>query len=423
MLRRFPPLLALVIVVALLLVVGAVVSRDRAEAPTLDQTLALGVSSSATVSPAPEGEPAAAAVEAMSVTVGLGETATISGRVPDEATRTAVLEAVSGALAGADVVDQLTASDSVVPEGAQATLTGSLDTVETVDALVAALRTLGFEVFNQLTVGGQVANVAAVLDTDARLGRFRELVGAAGLQDVLTGAGPVSLFAPTDEALAGLSPAVSELLEDPERLAEFVLGHLVDSEVFAADLAVPQELTLATGDAVVLAGDGTIGGAGVVEADVLAGNGVVQVIDGVVLAGAIRAEVALNALVLDQPVQFSPGSAQLVPGTTAVLDEVARVLNEAPDSLVVEVQGHTDTDGAPETNRSLSQARAEAVATYLEAVGVAPERITAVGLGETRLRVDPEVTPEDKAANRRIEFRVTRVGAQDPTQDAPDEGG
>ena len=57
-------------------------------------------------------------------------------------------------------------------------------------------------------------------------------------------------------------------------------------------------------------------------------------------------------------------------------------------------------------NLTLSQNRADTVRDFLISEGVEPDRVSTVGYGETRLKVDPEETAEDRAANRRIEFRI-----------------
>ncbi len=68
--------------------------------------------------------------------------------------------------------------------------------------------------------------------------------------------------------------------------------------------------------------------------------------------------------------------------------------------------GHTDSDGSTRANQQLSEARAQAVVDYLVANGVDAERLEAEGRGESDLLVDPEVTPEDKQRNRRIEWEL-----------------
>jgi OOP family OmpA-OmpF porin len=144
----------------------------------------------------------------------------------------------------------------------------------------------------------------------------------------------------------------------------------------------------------------------VIEGDLDGGNGVVHVIETVLVPEAVSVQVELNALVQAEPIQFEPGVTDLVEASIATLDRVGEIILEHPD-LAIEIQGHTDTDGDEATNEVLSAGRAEVVLAYLVGLGVPESQLTAVGYGETRLVVDPEVTPEDKARNRRIEFRAT----------------
>ena len=73
----------------------------------------------------------------------------------------------------------------------------------------------------------------------------------------------------------------------------------------------------------------------------------------------------------------------------------------------VDVLAHTDTTGAPEGNKALSEKRAAAVATYLAGHGVARARIASRGLGESAPLYNPEADETQKAANRRIEIRLS----------------
>ncbi len=113
----------------------------------------------------------------------------------------------------------------------------------------------------------------------------------------------------------------------------------------------------------------------------------------------------MNQIVGSDPVLFAIGSPFIADSSKPVLEQIARILLENPEGNL-EVQGHTDTDGPEDINLDLSKSRAEAVMEFLISKGVSPERITAVGYGETRLKIDPEVTAQDRADNRRIEFRV-----------------
>ncbi len=115
---------------------------------------------------------------------------------------------------------------------------------------------------------------------------------------------------------------------------------------------------------------------------------------------------AVGQGVVLEGVAFKTGSAELTPESITVLARVANSLVENPDVLV-EVRGHTDAQGAAETNRDLSQRRAIAVREVLIQMGVASMRITAVGYGEDQPIAD-NATAEGRAKNRRVELQ--RVG-------------
>jgi len=101
---------------------------------------------------------------------------------------------------------------------------------------------------------------------------------------------------------------------------------------------------------------------------------------------------------------FPSASAELTPQLEQLMPVGVGILTRNP-SLVLTVEGHTDNVGSPESNQALSEARAEAARQWFIAAGIAPERVFAVGYGETRPIADNE-TPEGRAMNRRIEFRL-----------------
>ncbi len=113
-------------------------------------------------------------------------------------------------------------------------------------------------------------------------------VQAAGLVDTLNGEGPFTVFAPTDEAFAALPEGVLDgLLADPAALAEVLKYHVVSGEVLAADVVGLDSATTVQGEDIAIAVvDGTVvlnGTANVVTTDVMASNGVIHVIDAVIL--------------------------------------------------------------------------------------------------------------------------------------------
>ncbi len=111
----------------------------------------------------------------------------------------------------------------------------------------------------------------------------------------------------------------------------------------------------------------------------------------------------LNEFAAANPILFEPGSAVLTESADSIIAAIARRLVQF-DGVSVTVEGHTDSDGTPEDNLTLSQLRAAAVVTALVDNGVDPTVISAEGFGsEQPILVDGV---EDKEASRRVEFRV-----------------
>jgi outer membrane protein OmpA-like peptidoglycan-associated protein len=103
-------------------------------------------------------------------------------------------------------------------------------------------------------------------------------------------------------------------------------------------------------------------------------------------------------------IYFDSGSATLKTESYPVLDGIADLLKANPAARV-EIGGHTDSDGSESFNQDLSERRAESVRVYLVQRGVASSMLSTRGYGETS-PVASNSTPEGKAQNRRIEFRV-----------------
>ena len=128
-----------------------------------------------------------------------------------------------------------------------------------------------------------------IVDTAVDAGTFTTLVAAveaAGLVDTLKGDGPFTVFAPTDEAFAALPEGTVEgLLEDPEALAAILTYHVVPGKVMSGDLSDNMMAATVNGADVTIMTEGgvMVNDANVVAADVLASNGVIHVIDKVIL--------------------------------------------------------------------------------------------------------------------------------------------
>ncbi len=103
-------------------------------------------------------------------------------------------------------------------------------------------------------------------------------------------------------------------------------------------------------------------------------------------------------------VNFTSNAVRLLPGALQVLTDAAATLKKYPD-LVVEVAGHTDSDGSAANNQDLSERRANTVRHYLITAGVDPANLSAKEYGEARPIAD-NATAQGKAANRRVELRI-----------------
>jgi uncharacterized surface protein with fasciclin (FAS1) repeats len=128
-----------------------------------------------------------------------------------------------------------------------------------------------------------------IVDTAIGAGSFNTLVAAvteAGLVETLKGEGPFTVFAPTDEAFAKIPEAdLNALLADKEALTKVLTYHVVSGKVMAADVAGMESATTVEGSMISIdTSDGVkVDEATVVQADIETSNGVIHVIDTVIM--------------------------------------------------------------------------------------------------------------------------------------------
>ncbi len=134
------------------------------------------------------------------------------------------------------------------------------------------------------------AETADIVDTAVAAGNFKTLAAAlqaAGLVETLKGKGPFTVFAPTDEAFAKLpAGTVEALLKDKEKLTKILLYHVVSGNVMAKDVVKLKSAKTVQGSSVKITaknGKVMVDNANVVKTDIAASNGVIHVIDSVIL--------------------------------------------------------------------------------------------------------------------------------------------
>jgi outer membrane protein OmpA-like peptidoglycan-associated protein len=290
-----------------------------------------------------------------------------------------------------DVDVAFTGRDGTVRVGSSAEADRALAVVRAVE---------GVRVARAVVPAGPAASPSA--SPSAALAPPAVTLAVKGARVSLTGAVPAGAHAALVDAAAAVFGAgsVDDSLTNQPGVADAGLSGLPD---------VLRALRGGATDATVQLRDGALTLTGTVSS--------AQVRDAAVAAAARAAGgasavtdrltvVAVQQQLVDlPPVTFLLGSATLTADGRAVVAHVADVLAANP-AIRIRIEGHTDTNGTPQSNVVLSLARAQTVRDTLISLGVGADRMTAVGLGQAGLKV-PDDTPANQAINRRVEFVVT----------------
>ena len=158
---------------------------------------------------------------------------------------------------------------------------------------LAAVAALGINLFSQVSLRAEASK--DIVDTAVAAGSFNTLakaLQAAGLVDTLKGSGPFTVFAPTDDAFARLPPGTLENLLKPEnkaKLQAILKYHVVSGKVPASKVAAMSSASTVEGSPLRIStknGSVSVNDAKVVTTDIEASNGIIHVIDAVVLPPA-----------------------------------------------------------------------------------------------------------------------------------------
>jgi len=157
-------------------------------------------------------------------------------------------------------------------------------------SVVFVVGLVGVLAFGLLTA--RAADSKDIVDTAVSAGSFKTLakaLDAAGLVQTLKGSGPFTVFAPTDEAFAKLPAGTLEELLKPEQKAQLqriLTYHVISGKVMAADVVKMRSAKAVSGDTITVTtrdGKVQVDKANVVKTDIAASNGVIHVIDAVIL--------------------------------------------------------------------------------------------------------------------------------------------
>lgn len=131
-----------------------------------------------------------------------------------------------------------------------------------------------------------------------------------------------------------------------------------------------------------------------------------------------RLDIETGQVRVMQQVHFQTASATILPDSFPMLLEVAQILKANPTIKKMRIEGHTDNRGGADMNLDLSKRRAASVRTWLIEHGIDSGRLESEGYGLTR-PIDTNDTDEGRAANRRVEFKITEEDTGGPPKKQP----
>ena len=136
-----------------------------------------------------------------------------------------------------------------------------------------------------------------------------------------------------------------------------------------------------------------------------------------------RVVVENNKIVISEKIQFDFNKATIKPESDSLMEEIIKVLKDAPHIKKVAIEGHTSGEGKDKYNLKLSDQRAKAVMDYLVKKGELPATMfTAKGFGETKMIAD-ESTEEGREKNRRVEFNIIEQTVTEKKVEIDDKSG
>lgn len=120
-----------------------------------------------------------------------------------------------------------------------------------------------------------------------------------------------------------------------------------------------------------------------------------------------RVVLTASSIQITEKIQFALDSAEILPVSDGLIDEIASVLKDNEQIQEVQIEGHTDSTGGRDYNQKLSQRRSESVQAALVSRGIEAKRLTTKGFGPDRAIAD-NANEEGREKNRRVEFNILK---------------
>ena len=356
----------------------------------------------------------------------------LSGHVPDEQTRSALLEAARGV--SENVTDQLQLG-SGVPDGVSWSDAGSF-AISAAGRLLNGTASFSDTVFSVTGMakdagakGSIEGDLSSALPSGASLGassielpvidpytwNFENMDGSA---PVLSGYQPDEAFGAANMEVIAAALGTAQPVTNNLAVGQGAPANLAE----ATAVAIRAASRLHNGKAEISGTDIMISGeaysqpaAGQVRAMVesglpegFTGRHDISLRNAASLpqVGADECQALLSNFLQANSIRFESGKSTIQGISFGLLDRLSFALKRCP-TATVEIAGHTDSDGSDDANQALSENRANAVRSHLVGNGIFVGRLRAVGYGETKPIAD-NATDEGKARNRRIEFTVIR---------------
>ena len=329
---------------------------------------------------------------------------TLSGDVPSEAARVAVLKAAQDSDAGATITDHLVPASGLPQKMDFAAASGfALAELGNLNRGHASISAAGIDISGDAATTANAAKVKGALGAALPGGLVASTAAIRDLQAMSSADKAAADKAAADKAAAdkaAADKAAAEKAAADKAAADKAAADKAAADKAAADKAAADKAAADKAAADKAAADKA---AAVPAATIAAVPTPAPVAEP---AASTQCQADFNGVLAKDKVHFAVARADILSASKPLLDQLASIANKCAATHIA-VNGYTDSDGNAAINVRLSQKRAQAVVDYLTKAGIAASRLSAQGFGDADA-VAANDNAADKAKNRRIEFKVTQ---------------